>query len=184
MMKSYKSPLTTLDLMKICHRHPNLKHVNCGVYARDEIIHLEIPFRPCHIIVNLSPSYEEGSHWISIFLNRDFSGELVDSLALTPHPDVLTFLKRHCTSCVTNAFRLQSLLSATCGIYALWHGAARGGGKTFPHWVAQFSRAPMRNDQRARCFFTNHLAKMSDFRPLPSPAAWKRQRREACGSFV
>lgn len=92
---------------------------NVGVYAADRI--------PQHIspstamIVNTDPHNEEGTHWVSFYLNRNGIIEYFDSYGQPPYlPTYQGFLKRN-AKCryIYNDHRLQSDDSSVCAHYCL-----------------------------------------------------------------
>lgn len=160
-MRTYTSPLTTEDLLRVCYAHPAMRKINAGVYPLDALSSLRIGGqRPKHIVYNTARSNEgPGLHWISVILNTDFSAEVFDSLGNRPHQrEVIDFLHRHSCKSVYNNTRVQSLNSNTCGIYSLCHALSKIEGLCFESWVGCFTRDTAANDRYVQCIFLRKLA--------------------------
>lgn len=179
-MKTYTSPLDTLDLMAVAKAHPVLRRVHAGTYPLDTLPKLAVAGRPRHIIFNTSKSTEPpGTHWISIWLASDTTAEVMDSLGQRPRaPEVLNFLRRHASEIRYSTRRIQHLQSNTCGLYCLSHGLARAKGRTFASWIGQFSHCTQLNDRLMQCEFMRELALPSLFHPRLR--SWKRAVSQAC----
>jgi hypothetical protein len=105
--------MDTITIIKL------LKKFKCfqGVYPLDKIK----PFkkRPIAIIVNTDKSNEPGEHWVSIFIDKNGSGEYFDSFGLPPlHDELIEYLNINCANGWRfNPIALQSDDSTTCGHY-------------------------------------------------------------------
>ena len=77
--KVQKEPLNKNDLLHFVKNTPNF----IGIYASDAVLNLSILKYPVSLIVNLDISRLEGSHWLSIYINRK-SVEIFDSLGMNP----------------------------------------------------------------------------------------------------
>lgn len=181
-MRSYSSPLSTTDLLRVFRAHPVLSAVHVGVFPRDALADLTVHGRPRHLVFNVTASYEDDGavgHWLSIWLGEDTRAELVDSLGMKPvHPEVLSFLRRHASTAVYTSRRLQDWSSNCCGLYCQSHALARARGHSLESWLAQFTSCPSQNDRRIECQFMHELA----FPALFSPPirAWQSAVARAC----
>lgn len=88
-----------------------------GVFACDR---LPVVFSlPALFIINLSPSTESGSHWITLHIDEEGSAFYFDSFGMPPsNPDILRFLKLHSKKLAHNKKQLQHLSSIKCGRFA------------------------------------------------------------------
>lgn len=88
-----------------------------GVFACDQ---LPTKFSlPALFIINLSPSSEPGSHWVSIYIDRHGVALYFDSFGLQPcNTDILLFLKLHSKTAIYNKKQVQHLSSIKCGRFA------------------------------------------------------------------
>lgn len=178
-MKTYESPLTTLDLLAVARANPTLRRVHAGTYPLDALPTLLITGRPRHILYNASPSTDRGTHWLSIWLSNDTTAEVMDSLGQRPiSPEVLSFLRRHASRSVYSTQKIQDISSNACGLYCLSHGLARARGYSFTHWLSRFSDCPANNDQIVYCEFMTQLAFPSLF--TPRLRGWKRVVDRSC----
>lgn len=178
-MKTYESPLTTLDLLAVARANPALHHVHAGTYPLDALPTLLVAGRPRHIVYNASPSTDPGTHWLSIWLSNDTTAEVMDSLGQRPvYPEVLSFLRRHASRSVYSTQRIQDINSNACGLYCLSHGLARARGYSFAQWLSRFSDCSANNDQIVYCEFMNQLAFPSLF--TPRLRGWDHAVGRAC----
>ena len=91
-----------------------------GVFASDKLPELSSGISHA-IIVNLDKSYNPGTHWCAIFISAH--GDLVyfDSFGMYPYvPSVKHFITQHSRTLQYNTVPIQSLLSKTCGLYAVY----------------------------------------------------------------
>ena len=178
-MKSYSSPLSTQDILAVVDAHPILRRVHYATVPLEALDILIVPSGPCHIIYNESRSWEgAGSHWISIYLERDLSGEVMSSLGGRPaQPEVLRFMRRNCSRAKYTTRQLQDNDSNCCGAYCLSHGMARARGDTLSAWLAQFSDCRKHNDGIIECQFMREMAFPALFSPRFN---WRRALAAAC----
>lgn len=184
-MNSYRSPLDTEDILLVARTHPILERVHEGTYPLERLATLIVGDRPRHIIFNQSPSWDPsgGTHWESIFLSADTTGEVFSSLGDRPsQPEVVSFMKRHCSSAVYCSTPLQAAGSNCCGIYCLSHGMARARGISFESWLSRFSVSDRRgNDSMMHCEFMTTMAYPALFTPRVRNH-WAKVVGEACST--
>ena len=77
--KAQKEALSTSDLLQCLKSKSNF----LGVFASDQLNSLHILSYPVFLITNIDTSTENGSHWISIRIDR-YRVEVFDSLGLDP----------------------------------------------------------------------------------------------------
>ena len=91
-----------------------------GVYSSDNLPKRKIVRLPMALVANLSPSSSIGTHWISIFINKNRIGHYFDSYGLPPvQEDIVKFLHRNCRKIKYNYTQLQSTNSSVCGAYVI-----------------------------------------------------------------
>jgi len=82
--------MNTAEIQCILKRNNVTKYQFGGVFARDCL-----PLLAKHkaYIVNLDKMNENGSHWISIYFDKNRRGEYFDSYGLPPlFPEIISFL--------------------------------------------------------------------------------------------
>lgn len=91
-----------------------------GVFSSNLLPLQKIKNVPAAFVVNLSPSYEIGSHWIAIYINSNRIGYYFDSYGLPPTvPKIKRFLQKQCKVFYHSHAELQSTNSTVCGAYAI-----------------------------------------------------------------
>jgi hypothetical protein len=182
-MRSYTSPLTTLELTGATRLQPLLARVHMGTFPVDALSDLHLIGRPRHLVYNTASSNSRGEHWISIWLGKDNSAEIMDSLGHPPtDPRVLDFAWRHANSILYSRRELQHWRSNACGLYCLSHGLARARGESLSSWLDRFGDDTLANDRKVQCEFMRSLATAYSFSPTPTPRRWKQLVKRACES--
>lgn len=88
-----------------------------GVFACDRLP--KMTSLPALFVINLSPSSQPGSHWISLHIDEKGSAFYFDSFGMPPsNPDILRFIKMHSNKLIFNQKQLQHLSSIKCGRFA------------------------------------------------------------------
>lgn len=105
--------LNTLDLYKIISPFQK-SDIFKGVFACDN---LPKTFSvPAAFVVNLSKEYEQGSHWIGIFISKNRVAEYFDSFGFSPRGShILSFIKTHSRKLIFNKKQIQHIVSIKCG---------------------------------------------------------------------
>ena len=62
-----------------------------GVYALDEIKHIQQISFPSAYVFNLDPSYKPGVHWVAVYIDRKGRPEYFDSFGRPPQEKSKTF---------------------------------------------------------------------------------------------
>lgn len=71
---------------------------------------------PALFIINLSPSSQPGSHWVSLHIDEKGTAFYFDSFGMPPrNTDILRFMRLHSKRSVHNRKQLQHLSSIKCG---------------------------------------------------------------------
>lgn len=93
------------------------KRIFKGVFASNQ---LPSNFSlPALFIVNLSPSSQPGTHWISLYIDKMGTALYFDSFGLPPRNTIiLRFLKMHSKKSMYNKKQVQHLSSIKCGRFA------------------------------------------------------------------
>lgn len=74
---------------------------------------------PALFIINLSPSSQPGSHWVSLYIDERGSAFYFDSFGMPPrNSDIIRFMRLHSKKSVYNRKQLQHLSSIKCGRFA------------------------------------------------------------------
>lgn len=74
---------------------------------------------PVGIVVNLSPSHDEGTHWVAIFIDDGGNGSYFCSLGMKPKVlNILRFLRMKCKIIHFNYNQIQSTRATFCGQYS------------------------------------------------------------------
>ena len=62
-----------------------------GVYALDEIKHIQQISFPSAYVFNLDPSYKPGVHWVAVYIDRKGRPEYFDSFGRPPPREIKDF---------------------------------------------------------------------------------------------
>lgn len=105
------------DLLDVVLRDCRTASVLSGIYALDTIPAIVQP--PVALIVNLSPSYREGTHWVTLYINSRRRGFYFDPLAQPPSKPLVHFLQRNCKVYHVNDIQYQADHSLLCGMFCI-----------------------------------------------------------------
>ena len=106
--------LTTLDIRRI------LKYVDHfgGVYPLDRLPLVLI--KPKSFIINLDPSYKEGSHWVAVIFYKSGHAYYFDAFGRQPTEEILTFIERFASNGYNySKNKYQDDNSSLCGYYCI-----------------------------------------------------------------
>lgn len=93
------------------------KRIFKGVFACNQLP--AVFSLPALFIINLSPSSQPGSHWVSLYITARGTAFFFDSFGLPPRNiDILRFVKLHSKKLIHNKKQLQHLSSIKCGRFA------------------------------------------------------------------
>lgn len=143
--------MDTLSINKVVLGDAHAKKYYGGTLASDRLP-TEIKNFPVCFIVNTSPHYHSGEHWISLYLEKHGSIEVFCSfgsgpfiLSISPH--IRTFLKKFGYSCITyNDNILQNIASSYCGLYAITYLKIKCRKYSFENFISCFSDNTLEND--------------------------------------
>lgn len=111
-----------------------------GCFAADK---LPIKFKkPAFFVVNTQESHLPGSHWVSIFVDTNKTGEFFDSLGGPPTINHhIKFIKKHCKKkCIYNDIPIQGPFSIKCGQFSILYLLYKVRCKTINYFLNFFSR--------------------------------------------
>lgn len=114
--------LSENDIKKKIKQHGNksTREAFYGVFPIDKLP-FAIPQYPFFMIVNTQAHNLPGSHWKTIFIDKDKRGEVFDSLALPLSNILIRWLNRFTHSFTVNHIAYQHPLSSTCGAFAVFY---------------------------------------------------------------
>jgi len=138
--------MNTAEIQCILKRNNVTKYQFGGVFARDCL-----PLLAKHkaYIVNLDKMNENGSHWISIYFDKNRRGEYFDSYGLPPlFPEIISFLDQNSILWTYNCKRLQSTNTLVCGQYCIYYILNRMKQKSLKKIVNDFSFTYFKNDKK------------------------------------
>lgn len=102
---------------------PRARHVFKGIAPRDRLKSIRVNSRyPSAYVINLDRHDEEGSHWVACYFSgKGGEAEYFDPYGLPPNcPEIAQFIKTNSRRHKWNRRVLQSPLSKTCGLYAIY----------------------------------------------------------------
>lgn len=133
--------LTTQQLDYLARQDPYLEPIFRGVFASDQLPKEKDRRERSAYIVNVDTHDKPGSHWISIFVEKD-QCQVFDSYGIPikwykPSPFVNWAFNRY-YYVSSNSGQFQATDSNTCGHYALFYLFTRARGKTLGDFIEQF----------------------------------------------
>lgn len=109
-----------------------------GVFACDRLPDAIV--LPAVLIINLSPSTQPGSHWVSLHIDSKGHAFYFDSFGMPPaNLDILRFIRLHSKSLIFSKKQLQHLSSIKCGRFACVFAISALRGNNFKHVLDKFS---------------------------------------------
>ena len=128
----------------------NIKKIYKGVFALDQIpISLNVPWL---IVVNLDPSYKEGSHWVVLCQTNPYLISHFDSLGKNPDNYIHNLLMLKRKQYQYNNVRLQNYLTDTCGLYCIYFSYYISRGWTLRQILSRFSDNLYKNEYIVKKF--------------------------------
>ena len=107
--------------------------------------------RPICYVINTSPSWHSGTHWIAVFLNNK-EHEFFCSLGTQPPKEVKRIMKRK-NRLTKSKKRMQGLSSELCGQYCILYIMCRCRGYNLNNFLKCFSDCTKVNDNIVSNFF-------------------------------
>ena len=97
-------------------------------------------------IINLDKQVEIGSHWVSLFYNGLGQFTYFDSFGFGPlSSEIVEFIKNNSTRpLLYNTRHLQTIVSKTCGLYAVYFILAKARGFSLQRVLYPFSNSAQR----------------------------------------
>lgn len=131
--------MNTIQINKILSRSPVTCSNYLGCFPADQIPKVAFPSA---MVVNIDPSWQDGSHWIAIFIQSNNSVEYYDSFGIWPplNPDILRFLNNFSTI-IYNEIPLQSMHSKSCGKHAIYFIFQKSLGRSFDEIISRLRHA-------------------------------------------
>lgn len=148
--------MNTREIMRALE---GLAAATVGVYAADRIPNALST--PAAVICNTDEHTKPGSHWISIYIDKNREGIYFDSYGLPPYSKHhLDRLKKNCKTFRWNTKQLQSMDSVCCGQYAIMFLYHMCGGTSLSKFCKLFTHNTKRNDSMAKKFYKKILHKI------------------------
>lgn len=150
------------DISAIASTHSHTKHVFGGVYSCDTIP-TQAPFYPIFYIVNTDFIWNQGEHWIFIYISSPFTPmEWFDPLGYHPlryNVKLYDFISKQGTSpFFLNTTPVQGRTSFSCGQFCLTMADMRGRGLSFDTSMRWFlMRDQITNDKMVNIFVNQHM---------------------------
>ena len=151
--------LTTTDIEILLNQDPVLRFG--GVKAYNEIP-AKVESYPQGYVINTDPSHKKGSHWISIYFDREMKCQYFCSFGTVPFGKTYDFVKANSCSVTYNKYTIQSLFSSVCGYYSVYHLLLAARGRSLEDIVKNFDlQDPLKNDNKVLefvlAYFENFL---------------------------
>ena len=129
-----------------------------GVYALDEIKHIQQISFPSAYVFNLDPSYKPGVHWVAVYIDRKGRPEYFDSFGRPPSREIKDFLCTYAESWNYNDVPVQELYSTTCGQFVVFYIYQRCSGLILKSILRKYfnPQAKIMNDVLVRDFVKMH----------------------------
>ena len=102
----------------------DLKRMERGVLAADQLPKIPLSRFPSAYIVNTDPSHMQGKHWVAFYFDEKKEGEFFDSYGNSPHSynrTFLNFLLQNSDQYQYNDRKLQNEYSNVCGQYCVYY---------------------------------------------------------------
>jgi hypothetical protein len=130
-----------------------------GVYAKDTLPSRLPAQRPILLVCNTDKKSRPGTHWVSIFVDKDGKGEYFDSFGRAPGVIFARFLNRNCRVWVYNERQLQSVASYFCGQYCIFYCLYKSIGYDMNFIRSCFTRDTGFNDSLVHTFVCRMLSR-------------------------
>ena len=108
------------EISKTMRHYPSTKNRFIGVFPADKIPKNILQYSlPCCFIANTDPSWLSGTHWVSVFVDKNGNIEYFDSYGRRPmSPQMKTFCGKVYQY---NPCMIQSLFSTSCGQFCIFY---------------------------------------------------------------
>lgn len=136
-------------------RQPRCRRAFRGCFPADRIPGYDGDY-PFGMVVNTDPAHLAGSHWTVVWVESGESAEYFDSFGQPPpSPHIDKYLAQF-ARVQSNSCELQSVLSQSCGKYAIYFIMRRCAGDTFKEIVGRLRGARSLPD-RLVCGYVSRL---------------------------
>ena len=132
------------------HDMVNHRKIEYSVLSENQLINIKLNILPAAFIVNTETAWQEGAHWLAIFIPKAGPAEFFDSLGNSPiHYDLdfQTFLLQEKPCFMYNTHRLQNFGSDLCGLFCLYFIEKRIQNISFHDILSKFSSNLLNNEQ-------------------------------------
>lgn len=149
------------ELQTLCLNIAELKEHFLGVFPCDQVPQETRRYHtPKFCIVNLDPSYKDGSHWVTLIFRPQKRNIYFDSYGFSPPQNkqrILNALDKHY---VWNKVQLQHPLSTACGQWCIFFCCAFFSGNSLSRIKKHFSKESdlLKNDFAINEFVNNILS--------------------------
>lgn len=109
--------MDTLTLWNLALSNFHIRKKFGGVFSSDDLP--EKKGKHKSFIINLDKKNQPGSHWISIYFEKDLCMHFC-SFGSKPEGDILDFIQRNSRAMHWNKIRYQSFFTTTCGLFCLY----------------------------------------------------------------
>ena len=132
------------QIVALLNANPHTKGFFGGVYSSDNVPVIPV-HEPTAYVINLDPSTQPGSHWISVITGPGkFISEYYDSYGQEPK---LTRIKKLLGDVyIYNNKQIQSILTTVCGQHCLYFILGRSLKKSMSTIISSYPDPPLAND--------------------------------------
>lgn len=138
--------MNTLELQRFLNLNNNKKIV-MKVCAIDQLPRTLKKNKEHGFVINLSRASERGSHWASLYIDKQRNATWCCSFAFKPRGhQIRNFINKNCKTFSYNKQQLQQLNSSVCGMYATLFILHMMNNGTLNSFVKHFSKNLLLND--------------------------------------
>lgn len=147
--------LTNKQICRKVNLNANAKtrHAFYGVFSITKLPK-SIPYYPIFIVVNTDTHNLSGLHWKTIFIDKNKSGEVFDSLSQPTSNILRRWLNRFTRKWKRNPKVYQHANSATCGAFTLYFILNRFNHPSLKSLTNTLSHSINTNETRVREFYS------------------------------
>jgi len=114
--------LRAITIDNTLRNHPCTKNTYQGIYPCDRLSEQTIQNVPCALVINFDPHDKPGSHWISLWFDKNKNVDYFDTYSrpLSVNPDIFDFVHKNGKSVnYLSGDAIQSDDSSVCGHYCI-----------------------------------------------------------------
>ena len=105
--------MNTKEILSILKSDQAVGQILLGVFPLDKIP--IIKNKPSALVINMDPSYMNGSHWIAMFFDKNDSCDYFDSYGKKPSKVLEKYMFRFSSKIRTSLKQIQNNFTSTCG---------------------------------------------------------------------